>query len=51
MDFSDVVVHVFQEDSRRVYDIEGLWMDAGRLNVPAEPAAKGRPGDGPTAGS
>ena len=51
MDFSDVVVHVFQEDSRRVYDIEGLWMDAGRLNVPAETAAKGRPGDGPSAGS
>ncbi len=33
MDFSDVVVHVFQEDTRRVYDIEGLWMDAGRLPV------------------
>lgn len=36
MDFADVVVHVFQEDSRRIYDIEGLWMDAGRLSVPAQ---------------
>lgn len=38
MDFSDVVVHVFQEDSRRVYDIEGLWMDASRLSVPVGPS-------------
>lgn len=37
MDFSDVVVHVFQEDSRRIYDIEGLWMDASRLSVPVGP--------------
>ena len=34
MDFADVVVHVFQEDTRRIYDIEGLWMDASRVNVP-----------------
>ena len=40
MDYGDVVVHVFQEDTRRLYDIEGLWMDAGRLSVPAEGADK-----------
>jgi ribosome-associated protein len=34
MDFGDVVVHVFQEDARRLYDIEGLWIDAGRVPVP-----------------
>jgi ribosome-associated protein len=33
MDFDDVVVHVFQEDTRRLYDIEGLWMDASRVTV------------------
>lgn len=33
IDFDDVVVHVFQEDTRRLYDIEGLWMDAGRVDV------------------
>jgi ribosome-associated protein len=38
MDYDDVVVHVFQEETRRLYDIEGLWMDAGRvsLDVPVE---------------
>lgn len=34
MDFGDVVVHVFQEESRRLYDIEGLWIDARRVPVP-----------------
>ena len=36
MDFGDVVVHVFQEEARGMYDIEGLWMDARRLPVPVE---------------
>jgi ribosome-associated protein len=34
IDFGDVVVHVFQEDARAIYDIEGLWIDAGRVPVP-----------------
>lgn len=47
IDFGDVVVHVFQEEARLLYDIEGLWIDAGRVPVPAEegaPAAPIRPG-------
>lgn len=28
MDYSDIVVHVFQEDTRRFYDLESLWGDA-----------------------
>ncbi len=40
MDFGDVVVHVFQDEARQLYDIEGLWLDARRLPVPStEPAA------------
>ncbi len=40
MDFGDVVVHVFQDDARAAYDIDGLWMDARRVPVPlAEPRA------------
>jgi ribosome-associated protein len=38
MDFGDVVVHVFQDEARQLYDIEGLWLDARRLPVPAENA-------------
>ncbi len=34
MDYGDVVVHVFQDDARGLYDLEGLWMDARRLPVP-----------------
>ncbi len=36
LDFNDVVVHVFQEDTRRAYDLEGMWMDASRVPAPAE---------------
>ena len=34
IDFVDVVVHVFQERLRALYDLDGLWMDARRLSVP-----------------
>ena len=34
IDFVDVVVHVFQEEARALYDIEGLWIDAGRVALP-----------------
>ena len=34
LDFGDVVAHVFQEEARGLYDIDGLWMDAARLRVP-----------------
>ncbi len=40
MDFDDVVVHVFQEETRRLYDIEGLWMDASRVTVDAGSGAE-----------
>ena len=34
VDLGDVVVHVFQEASRSLYDIDGLWMDATRVPLP-----------------
>ena len=33
MDFGDVVVHIFHEDTRGYYDLETLWMDAARVAV------------------
>jgi ribosome-associated protein len=42
MDFGDVVVHVFQPDVRRHYDLERLWSDATPLDVSAA-AAHQRP--------
>jgi ribosome-associated protein len=40
MDFGDVVVHVFQDDARATYDIDGLWMDARRIPVPLPDAPR-----------
>ena len=37
IDFVDVVVHVFQEEWRELYDLDGLWMDASRVSLPATP--------------
>lgn len=37
LDFFDVVVHVFSDDARDLYDLSGLWMDADRVPVPARP--------------
>jgi ribosome-associated protein len=31
IDFVDVVVHVFEESTRSLYDLDGLWMDAQRI--------------------
>lgn len=36
MDYGDLVVHVFLEETREVYDLERLWGDAPR--VPWRPA-------------
>ena len=30
IDCDDVIVHIFQEETREFYDIEGLWFDAER---------------------
>jgi ribosome-associated protein len=33
MDYGDVIVHVFLEDTRRFYDLERLWNDAPVVTV------------------
>jgi ribosome-associated protein len=33
MDFGDVVIHVFYQPVREFYDLEGLWVEAPRIEV------------------
>jgi ribosome-associated protein len=33
MDYGDVVIHIFYQPYREFYDLEGLWIDAPRVNV------------------
>lgn len=35
VDYVNVVVHVFQREERKFYDLEGLWMDAEKMEHPA----------------
>ncbi len=39
MDFGDVIVHIFHQDTRGYYDLESLWFDAARVDVKDEPPA------------
>jgi ribosome-associated protein len=34
MDYGDVLVHIFQNDLRRHYDLDGLWSMAPQLELP-----------------
>ena len=35
LDYGHVIIHVFYEPVRSFYDLEGLWTDAGRIDVEA----------------
>jgi ribosome-associated protein len=36
LDYGDFVVHVFDEKARRFYDLERLWREAKRVELPPE---------------
>jgi len=33
MDFGDIIVHIFDEESREFYDLERLWADAKKIEI------------------
>lgn len=33
LDYSDVVVHIFRDETRKFYDLEGLWADARIVEI------------------
>ena len=35
LDYSDIVVHIFDPELRKFYDLERLWQDARRLRIPS----------------
>ena len=41
LDFGDVVVHIFHQDTRGYYDLEALWLDAERVEFEGEEADEG----------
>lgn len=46
LDYGDFIFHVFEEKSRRFYDLERLWRDAARVPLPPDEAAGGDAGGG-----
>jgi len=47
LDYGDFIFHVFEDKARRFYDLERLWRDASRVELPpelaGEPAGGGQP--------
>jgi len=37
VDYGDVVMHIFDENMREFYDLDTLWSDAPRVEVPDQP--------------
>jgi ribosome-associated protein len=40
IDFGDLIVHVFYHPMREFYDLEGLWVDAPRVQVNVPPESR-----------
>jgi ribosome-associated protein len=36
LDYGDFIVHVFNKESREFYDLERLWRDAKRVELPKD---------------
>ncbi len=45
MDYGDVLVHVFHDQLRKYYDLDGLWGMAPKMELPAEISAARKESD------
>jgi len=36
LDYGDFIMHIFDKDARDFYDLERLWRDATRVEIPAD---------------
>ena len=36
LDYGDFIVHIFEQKARQFYDLERLWRDAKRVEIPKE---------------
>lgn len=36
MDYGDFIVHIFEKNAREFYDLERLWRDAKKVDIPAD---------------
>ncbi|MEM7138723.1 MAG: ribosome silencing factor [Myxococcota bacterium] len=41
LDFGDVVVHIFHQETRGYYDLDALWLDADRVEFEGRPTDEG----------
>jgi ribosome-associated protein len=39
LDYGDFIVHIFEKNAREFYDLERLWLDARRVELPREDGA------------
>ncbi len=37
LDYGGIIVHIFREESRAFYDLDGLWADAPQIDLDLEP--------------
>lgn len=40
MDYGDVLVHIFHEELRAYYDLDGLWAEAPQVEIPPQKPAE-----------
>ena len=46
IDYGDFIFHIFEDKARRFFDLERLWRDAARVELPAEFAGEAAGGGG-----